>query len=1263
MARNNAENNHEETLQTTIQFDHHICSLVQGNVNEFLKLREELLTNANIRRLAGFNDVLARLIDGSRIKQLNSRISSDKLHIALCGENSSGKTAFLHTFLGIGKILPSGDGPVTARITKLTYASSEQACIYVRKTLRDQTLVEDKVNLSAFFISEKPQWINVGRALSKHVKRPEDIDPASHEFAEWARCLVEIHIPSPTLALGIDVYDTPGFLSDDAPVLKEILHELVELIHPTIIFMYGNPSTDDATKGCFLAMKTALQDLDSTNIFFLNSKADITKMPKFKNGMNVDEFRAVLADERAQRYHLLLRAPFLSNDRLEGLPASIDECYCFDLCSVNSQSIKPYGPLMNETTVQNIIQFVVNNDIAMGTRACKVILPIIDAFFSLLILTSHRTLGHLLKLRNDAMKWEKNYFQAYTMHIEICLSNLFSNIFQQFNTQKQCITEALSNIRTNSDPFQPTLITTVRLQIIKPAVRDTLRTFMNYVLEHIIGNNDFPQNAAFNEILIGALGTQEISDFVALLLGELKMKTTVSAGILYMVNTISIPIVQCARNLENLNFSDEITGDTLLAYTKEPHSNQNEISKQQIDGIVHRYLLSMQKIIKKQQDTMQQAVRLWGDQQKATLRSLIDYHYEKVLPQLDSHEEILNHLEQYAPRLIMIECRLCATEDMAKFNDSKPKICSGNVKSTVFSIFTSNWGEEKNLVVKKLSRSLINQPMAAYYEAHYHRQVANLCHPNIINLRYFYEHYLEDGTSELWMIFPSLTQSLAQFLSQCSTTLSIKMVLQWMNDIVDALITLHENALVHRNVVLSNIIVTEESRVLLIDLGDWCEDCDLSLRHKLSLTFNGTNDDIRGFGRFADIGNILPAGIGPVTAHIVQLTYAPAEQAFFRVYDTIEKTSVQCEGDLSHLFENQLQPNWAGVTDIIQPHVKRPSYIDEKSPEFNEWAKCFVEIALPSKVLALGIDIYDTPGFLSDNREQVLTDNLHKLVKRIKPTLVFLYENSTISDTDKNCFLAMKNALGSMGRVSVFFLNTKADCISIANDYLLDDDPESVTSDLFSDKLREKRQHCYNLLLRRREMANEVLGGLPKLVDECPCFDICTVPGDFDPWEEYSNLINTFSFQRLVEYVVKAYSTPTLTLARDILFTIDDYFDVTVSTSVRLPNQWKALRDEAIKWGRKFFDEYKKILPTLTDDLTTNILNLLERSKGEIVKQAALMIRNDDPIDRLLQDSRKTIIDYVRIAVQEQVIKVAANDVIIKRRDEVKNFIAGHFQQ
>jgi len=415
--------------------------------------------------------------------------------------------------------------------------------------------------------------------------------------------------------------------------------------------------------------------------------------------------------------------------------------------------------------------------------------------------------------------------------------------------------------------------------------------------------------------------------------------------------------------------------------------------------------------------------------------------------------------------------------------------------------------------------------------------------------------------------------------------------------------------------------------------------------------------------RFLGIGNILPSGIGSVTARIVQLTYEVGEQARFRVYETIEKMVIQCEGDLSPFFKNQLQRDWEGVTNAIISHVKRPDNINENSPEFTEWAKCFVEVSLPSNVLSLGIDVYDTPGFLSDNREGILTENLHNLVKRIKPTLVFLYDNATISDTDKSCFLAMKNALGSMERVSIFFLNTKADCVSIANDYLLDDDPENVPLELFNDTLREKRQNCYELLLKRREMASEVLGRLPDSVDECKCFDICTIPGVFDSWATYTNLINTNSFQRIVQFSAEAYSMPTLTLARDMLATVDDYFDLVTSTTHRLPTQLDTLRDEALEWGRSFFEEYEKLLPALVDDLMTNILKLFEELKQQIARQAALITRAGDPIDTLLQDNSKNVRDYIQLAVQEQIIKVAANNVIIARRDQVTALIASHFQR
>ncbi|CAM4770961.1 unnamed protein product [Rotaria magnacalcarata] len=786
---------HEKKLQTIIHSNHHIRNIVRRNVHHFLSLREELLDNSIIQCLVASDDPQSPLIDTVRIEQLNARVTSDKIQLALCGENSSGKTAFLHAFLNIGKMLPSDDGPVTARITKLTYAVPGEACIRIKKSLRDHTLTDDEINLSTYFSSEKPNWMGIGRALAKHVKRPEGIDEKSLEFAEWARSVVEIHIPSSTLALGVDVYDTPGFLSDDAPVLKEILHDLVELIHPTLVFMYANPSTDDATKGCFLAVKTALHDLDEMSIFFLNSKADLNRMPKFKQGMNENEFLTILADERIQRYKLLLDAPFLVNDKLEGLPISIDQCQCFDLCSVNSQLIKPHGPTMNEATIRRIIQFVANNDLAIAKRVCKLVLPVIDSFFDLLHITTHRTQEHLLQLYHDAQVWAKKYSEIYKSQTDQFLSDLFSKIFQQLNMESESIVQLISSVRIPQNLIQLTVKTAVRLQVITPTVRETLRNFMKNVFEHIKSHSDMIQDVVSNEILFGALRNEEISDFSALLLDGYAMKNTGGTSILYIVNTISTPVLVCSRNIQQVGIEDETTSRI---------------------------------------------------------------HYDAARPFLSLTQETHSLIELHISHFIVIECQLCAAEDMAKMNGLIPEIRSGDSKSTMFSLFTADWGDKKNLLVKKISRSLPDQPTAAYYEAHYHRTVAKLCVPNICHLSYLYEHRLDEQIFELWMIFLPIHCSLEQYLEEHSESIPIKTILKWLISIIHALVILHKNCLIHRNIVPSNIVITADNCAMLIDLGNWHDESDLSIRHDLSSTINGANEDIKGFG---EIGQILNAFI------------------------------------------------------------------------------------------------------------------------------------------------------------------------------------------------------------------------------------------------------------------------------------------------------------------------------------------------------------------------------------------------------------------
>lgn len=184
---------------------------------------------------------------------------------------------------------------------------------------------------------------------------------------------------------------------------------------------------------------------------------------------------------------------------------------------------------------------------------------------------------------------------------------------------------------------------------------------------------------------------------------------------------------------------------------------------------------------------------------------------------------------------------------------------------------------------------------------------------------------------------------------------------------------------------------------------------------------------------FLQIGEILPSDVGPVTARIAKLTYSPGNQACVRVFRSLQDRLMKKDPidscSLSEFFTDESLPDHDGISNQLKKYLARPE--DETDEKFAEWSRFFVEIALPSPILQLGIDVYDTPGFLSNGRDEILNQNLYELVKSIKPTLMFLYDNPGVSETDKNCFLSLKQAIGSLEDTPIFFLNTKADAFTI----------------------------------------------------------------------------------------------------------------------------------------------------------------------------------------------------------------------------------------
>ena len=106
-------------------------------------------------------------------------------------------------------------------------------------------------------------------------------------------------------------------------------------------------------------------------------------------------------------------------------------------------------------------------------------------------------------------------------------------------------------------------------------------------------------------------------------------------------------------------------------------------------------------------------------------------------------------------------------------------------------------------------------------------------------------------------------------------------------------------------------------------------------------------------------------------------------------------------------------------------------------------------------------------------------------------------------------------------------------------------------------------------------------------------------------------MINENTFRQIINFAANEYKQPSELLAKDILMSIEDYFDFIVGSRARIPDDWDNLLVEAKQWGREFFEEYTKLLPVLLDELIGNINSLLEEQKKEISEKAAKLVRKE----------------------------------------------------
>ncbi|CAF2713927.1 unnamed protein product [Rotaria sp. Silwood2] len=614
-----------------------IRQLAQESIHEFICVRQQLLHELNeIDYIQAIDERFKSLINTTTIQSLNKQMETDRIQLAICGENSSGKTTFIHMFLQIGKVMPTNAGPVSARIVKFTYAPFDQACIRVYESLEDRTCL-DYHDLSDFFRMEKVNWSGIESILRPHLARPisatlsPDEFERSKEFVEWARKFVEIQLPSPTLKVGIDVYDTPGFLFHDAPILKENVHNLVKLTQPTIVYMYSNPMVTDETINGFLALKSALVSLDNTSMFFLNSQVDIDRYPDISDETTEDEFRPMLVNERRKRYEMLVSAPTIANDILGGLPPTVDQCSYFDLCSATSHD-DPLGRLMNDACIKSIVRFAANSSLSICNRIFHLIMREIDTFFSLRRSLSDYTTHQLENKRDNALKWLNEFEREHQKRFGEFLDQVFTKIDARLKFVADILIRRAVSIQcgNNIKDIETYLNVAIQQEVIKQSVNEVLQSIYEKIIlapltegDYLVGNS--------NEILCEALCYEE--DFRS------SSNDGFSSSICqnFAVKMLRSPALLVVHVLDEESDNDRegISGSvrSLIAH-RTANRHQRQKTRQQSTSTVEpiiaaeNYLNEIQEQINDRKKFLKETIQAWLEQYMNKLRYNIDLQHQ-----------------------------------------------------------------------------------------------------------------------------------------------------------------------------------------------------------------------------------------------------------------------------------------------------------------------------------------------------------------------------------------------------------------------------------------------------------------------------------------------------------------------------------------------------------------------------------------------------------------------------------------------------------
>jgi serine/threonine-protein kinase RIO1 len=478
---------------------------------------------------------------------------------------------------------------------------------------------------------------------------------------------------------------------------------------------------------------------------------------------------------------------------------------------------------MNERTFPRIIQFAVQSDANSYQTLADRILSSIDEYFDLVLSTTYRTEEQWEQLRNEALEWAERFFDKIKSTLPLIVDTIHQNILNLFDKQKESIAERAGYFTRTDNQLGFSLPSTskrvcdfvrmaVHEEVMKVAASEAMKASLS-TIDKIV-NDDLLNKKKRNELL--SMARRHI-EFWEVSGEDLKRRTFFAAILEHLIKTPTRigRFFTYLRTRPFLDWYDQHTNEfEFLAALDNYASLFNESKRLEY---ARKLLVKMRQNIVEEKPLFGKNLLEWIQTKQSEFIKRIDQGHQYAIDTMEQRKKVNELTQKYTQKFAILECKLIAAKDLAKFNGIKPIIFEEELLGSggFFNVYAAQWGDKQNLAVKRqLPAMLYDYPEASYMEAHYHRAITNAHQMNVVPLLYLYH-----DNKELYIFMPKYQRSLQKYLQENIQTIKFDKILSFSLIIANVLNGIHQNDLVHRDIKSSNILLDHDDQCYLNDFG------------------------------------------------------------------------------------------------------------------------------------------------------------------------------------------------------------------------------------------------------------------------------------------------------------------------------------------------------------------------------------------------------------------------------------------------------------